>query len=237
MAKLIWNACCHRLWWSSWKCCHRNSELGAAAKMGLETSSKRFPATTRTSCMSCMTLNVENNQHVYVHHKCQISTVLQCTLENILENGYKIKEGLKRTTSWGWKVLCKDIWINLGIDTDSRHNCLWFLVWCDWGPLSWSMCCSPLKKTFVWLTKTYPKEEKFNKLNWLPQSYCEQRPNCSANPNPQKSCSTGKKMRLSRKKRILVAGSGWHVRSKRDGGKKEEIVAGSGIWKPYYIPS
>ena len=148
-----------------------------------------------------------------------------------------IKEGLKRTTSWGWKVLCKDIWINLGIDTDSRHNCLWFLVWCDWGPLSWSMRCSPLKKTFVWLTKTYPKEEKFNKLNWLPQSYCEQRPNCSANPNPQKSCPTGKKMRLSRKKRILVTGSGWHVRSKRDGGKKEEIVAGSGIWKPYYIPS
>ena len=39
--------------------------------------------------MSCMTLNVENNQHVYVHHKCQVSTVLQWTLENILENGYK----------------------------------------------------------------------------------------------------------------------------------------------------
>ena len=76
-----------------------------------------------------------------------------------------IKEGLKRTTSWVWKVLCKDIWINLGIDTDSRHNCLWFLVWCDWGPSSWSMRCSPLKKTFVWLTKTWPKEEKFNKLN------------------------------------------------------------------------
>ena len=34
------------------------------------------------------TLNVDN-QHVYVHHKCQVSTVLQCTLENILENGYK----------------------------------------------------------------------------------------------------------------------------------------------------
>ena len=104
-----------------------------------------------------------------------------------------IKEGLKRTTSWGWKVLCKDIWINLGIDTDSRHNCLWFLVWCDWGPLSWSMRCSPLKKTFVWLTKTYPKEEKFNKLNWLPLFYREQRPNCSANANLQKSRPTGKK--------------------------------------------
>ena len=104
-----------------------------------------------------------------------------------------IKEWLKRTTSWVWKVLCKDIWINLGIDTDSRHNCLWFLVWCDWGPLSWSMRCSPLKKTFVWLTKTYPKEEKFNKLNWLPLFYREQRPNCSANANLQKSRPTGKK--------------------------------------------
>ena len=38
--------------------------------------------------MSCVTLNVDN-QHVYVHHKCQVSTVLQCTLEEILENGYK----------------------------------------------------------------------------------------------------------------------------------------------------
>ena len=56
-----------------------------------------------------MTLNVEDNQHVYVHHKCQVSTVLQCTLENILKNSYKIKEVLKRTTSWGWKALSKDI--------------------------------------------------------------------------------------------------------------------------------
>ena len=54
----------------------------------LLTSSKRFRATTRISCMSCMTLNVDN-QHVYVHDKCQVSTVLLCTLENILENGYK----------------------------------------------------------------------------------------------------------------------------------------------------
>ena len=176
----------HRLWWSSWKCCHRNSELGAAAKMGLETSSKRF-ATTRISCMS-------TRRTISMFMSITSARSAQCC--NVLWRIYSktvIKEGLKRTTSWGWKVLCKDIWINLGIDTDSRHNRLWFLVWCDWGPLSWSMRCSPLKKTFVWLTKTYPKEEKFNKLNWLPLFYREQRPNCSANANLQKSRPTGKK--------------------------------------------
>ena len=195
----IWTASCHRLWWSLWKCWHRNSELGTAAKMGLKISSKRFPATTRISCMSRMTLNVDN-QHVYVHHKCQVSTVLQCTLENIFENSYK--RGAKRNNflrSESLIYVLKDIWINLGIDTDS-HNCLWFLVWCDWGPSSWSMRCSPQKKTFVWLTKTYPKEEKFNKLNWLPLFYREQ--TLTRKKSCQKSCPTGKKMRLSRKKRI-----------------------------------
>ena len=41
----------------------------------------------------------------------------------------------------------------------------------------------------------------------------------------------------NRKKNVTVAGSGWHIRSKRDCGMKEKTVVGSGIRKPYFTPS
>ena len=55
-----------------------------------------------------------------------ITSVTSAQCCNVLYRIYSktvIKEGLKWTTSWGWKVLCKDIWINLGIDTDSITLC------------------------------------------------------------------------------------------------------------------
>jgi len=81
---------------------HGNVATETVNSVQLLTSSKRFPVTARILCMSCMTLNVDN-QYVYVHHKCQVSTVLQCTLENILENGYK--RGAKMTNFLGSESL------------------------------------------------------------------------------------------------------------------------------------
>ena len=62
----------------------RNSELGKAATgWGLkhQQNLEQF-SYGNTNCVSCMIFDVDN-----LHHKSQVSTVLQCTRE--LENGYQ----------------------------------------------------------------------------------------------------------------------------------------------------
>ena len=89
------------------------------------------------------------------------------------------------------------------------------------------MRCSPQKKTFVWLTKTYPKEEKFNKLNWLPLFYREQ--TLTRKKSCQESCPTGKKNATLAKEKNFGSGigmtrpkqAGWREERRNSGGRRD----------------
>ena len=92
------------------------------------------------------------------------------------------------------------------------------------------------KENLFYSSKLIQKRKKINKLNRLPLFYCEQRPICRANPNPRKQRPTGKKATVVKEKNF---GSGIGMtRLKQPGWRDEKIiVAGSGIWKPFFKPS